>query len=85
MHSLWERKIAKPLVDLLALGMTPEQIALSVALGVVLGLFRAAVLRRPLGRLGAARWIIKIRNQKAECPTNTPRNLPSQVQPAALI
>ena len=39
MHSFWERKIAAPLQNMLGLGMTAEQIALSVTLGVVLGVF----------------------------------------------
>jgi uncharacterized protein (DUF2062 family) len=39
MRIFWERKIVQPLLDLLAQGMTSEEIALSVALGVVLGVF----------------------------------------------
>ncbi len=35
------RKLVRPLLDLLRQGVTPEKIALSVALGVVLGVFPA--------------------------------------------
>ena len=37
MRRVWRKKIAEPVLNLLALGMTSEQMALSVALGVVLG------------------------------------------------
>ena len=35
----WRRRIRDPLVSLLAQGLTPERLALSLALGLVLGLF----------------------------------------------
>jgi uncharacterized protein (DUF2062 family) len=34
----WRRKIVNPLVDLLRQGVTPEKIALSIALGITLGI-----------------------------------------------
>ena len=40
-ESFFYRKLVKPLLDLLRQGVTPEKIALSVALGVVLGVFPA--------------------------------------------
>lgn len=40
-ESFFYRKLVRPLVDLLRQGVTPEKIALSVALGVVLGAFPA--------------------------------------------
>ncbi|MBZ5607758.1 MAG: DUF2062 domain-containing protein [Acidobacteriia bacterium] len=40
MKSTWPyRKIVQPIVDLLRQGITPEKIALSIALGAVLGIF----------------------------------------------
>lgn len=39
--SFFYRKLVKPLLDLLRQGVTPEKIALSVALGVALGVFPA--------------------------------------------
>jgi uncharacterized protein (DUF2062 family) len=38
-RAFWERKVSKPLLDLLASGMTADQIALSIVLGAVLGVF----------------------------------------------
>ncbi len=35
----WRRRVRGPLVSLLAQGLTPERLALSLALGLVLGLF----------------------------------------------
>jgi uncharacterized protein (DUF2062 family) len=35
----WRRRVRDPLVSLLAQGLTPERLALSLALGLVLGLF----------------------------------------------
>jgi uncharacterized protein (DUF2062 family) len=35
----WRRRVLDPLVDLLAQGLTPERLALSLAVGLVLGLF----------------------------------------------
>ena len=35
----WRRRVGDPLVSLLAQGLTPERLALSLALGLVLGLF----------------------------------------------
>ncbi len=40
-ESFLYRKLVRPLLDLLRQGVTPEKIALSVALGVVLGVFPA--------------------------------------------
>lgn len=40
-ESFLHRKLVRPLLDLLRQGVTPEKIALSVALGVVLGVFPA--------------------------------------------
>lgn len=39
MRSFWERKIVRPIINLLKQGMTPEKIALGLALGIVLGIF----------------------------------------------
>jgi uncharacterized protein (DUF2062 family) len=35
----WRRRVGRPLVSLLAQGLTPEKLALSLAAGLVLGLF----------------------------------------------
>ena len=35
----WRRRVLEPIRDILAQGLTPERLALSLALGVVLGLF----------------------------------------------
>ena len=35
----WRRRVVDPLVDLLAQGLTPERLAMSLAAGLVLGLF----------------------------------------------
>jgi uncharacterized protein (DUF2062 family) len=37
-QGLWRRRIVNPLVDLLRQGITPEKIALSIALGITLGI-----------------------------------------------
>jgi uncharacterized protein (DUF2062 family) len=39
LRSFWERKIVRPIINLLKQGMTPEKIALGLALGIVLGIF----------------------------------------------
>ena len=39
MNSLFHRKLVLPIVDLLRQGITPEKIALSIAIGVCLGVF----------------------------------------------
>lgn len=39
MRSFWERKIVRPIINLLKQGMTPEKIAVGLALGIVLGIF----------------------------------------------
>jgi uncharacterized protein (DUF2062 family) len=39
LRSFWERKIVRPIIKLLKQGMTPEKIALGLALGIVLGIF----------------------------------------------
>jgi uncharacterized protein (DUF2062 family) len=39
LRSFWERKIVWPIIGLLKQGMTPEKIALGLALGIVLGIF----------------------------------------------
>jgi uncharacterized protein (DUF2062 family) len=38
-RGFWRRRVVDPLVDLLAQGLTPERLALSLATGLVLGLF----------------------------------------------
>lgn len=38
-RGFWRRRVLDPLVDLLAQGLTPERLALSLAVGLVLGLF----------------------------------------------
>jgi uncharacterized protein (DUF2062 family) len=38
-HSFFRRKIVKPLADLMRQGVTPEKIAISISLGVALGVF----------------------------------------------
>jgi uncharacterized protein (DUF2062 family) len=38
-RGFWRRRLLGPLVDLLAQGLTPERLALSLAAGLVLGLF----------------------------------------------
>ena len=38
-QGFWRRRVVDPLVDLLAQGLTPERLALSLAAGLVLGLF----------------------------------------------
>ncbi len=40
-ENFFQRKLVRPIVDLLKQGVTPEKLALSVALGVVLGIFPA--------------------------------------------
>jgi len=37
-QAFWRRRIVNPLVDLLRQGITPEKIALSIALGITLGI-----------------------------------------------
>ena len=37
--SLWQRKLVRPIIDLLKQGVTPEKMALSLALGATLGIF----------------------------------------------
>lgn len=37
-HGLWHRRIVIPILDLLRQGITPEKIALSIALGITLGI-----------------------------------------------
>lgn len=39
--NLFQRKLVRPMVDLLKQGVTPERLALSLALGVALGIFPA--------------------------------------------
>ena len=39
LSAFWKQRVAGPLVDLLSQGMAAEAIALSVALGLVLGVF----------------------------------------------
>jgi uncharacterized protein (DUF2062 family) len=39
--SFWHSKLIRPIVALLSQGVTPEKIALSIALGIVLGVFPA--------------------------------------------
>ena len=38
-RGFWRRRVVDPLVDLLAQGLTPDRLALSLAVGFVLGLF----------------------------------------------
>ena len=38
-RGFWRRRVVDPLVDLLAQGLTPDRLALSLAAGLVLGLF----------------------------------------------
>ena len=38
-RGFWRRRLVDPLVDLLAQGLTPDRLALSLAAGLVLGLF----------------------------------------------
>ena len=38
-QGFWRRRVVDPLVDLLAQGLTPDRLALSLAVGLVLGLF----------------------------------------------
>jgi uncharacterized protein (DUF2062 family) len=38
-RGFWRRRVGDPLVSLLAQGLTPERLALSLAVGLVLGLF----------------------------------------------
>jgi uncharacterized protein (DUF2062 family) len=40
-ENLFQRKLVRPIVDLLKQGVTPEKLALSLALGVALGIFPA--------------------------------------------
>jgi uncharacterized protein (DUF2062 family) len=39
MNSLWEKKIIRPVADLLRQGISHEKIAMSIAVGTVLGIF----------------------------------------------
>lgn len=41
MRGFWHRRLVRPIVDLLTQGITPEKIALSIAFGLVLGVFPA--------------------------------------------
>jgi len=41
MREFWHRRLVRPIIDLLTQGITPEKIALSVAFGLVLGVFPA--------------------------------------------
>jgi uncharacterized protein (DUF2062 family) len=38
-RGFWQRRIVRPLLNLLRQGITPEEIALSIAFGLVLGIF----------------------------------------------
>jgi len=40
-HSFLQRRVVRPILDLLRQGITPEKIALSIAIGLVLGVFPA--------------------------------------------
>ncbi|MEQ1352439.1 MAG: hypothetical protein ABLT11_00385 [Candidatus Acidiferrum sp.] len=40
-NGFFHRKIVRPVVDLLRQGITPEKIALSIACGLILGIFPA--------------------------------------------
>ncbi len=41
MSSFWRKKIVQPLLELLKTGLTPEKMSLSIACGVVFGIFPA--------------------------------------------
>jgi uncharacterized protein (DUF2062 family) len=41
MRDFFQRRLVRPIVDLLTQGITPEKVALSVAIGLVLGVFPA--------------------------------------------
>ena len=41
MNSLFQRRITRPILEVLRQGTTPEKIALSIAFGLVLGIFPA--------------------------------------------
>lgn len=59
MASGWfRRRLANPFIDLLKQGITPEKIALSVALGVTLGVF--PVLGSTTILCGIAAWALKL-------------------------
>ncbi|MFQ5652251.1 MAG: DUF2062 domain-containing protein [bacterium] len=39
MPTIWQRKVVQPIIRLLEMGTTPEKIALSIAFGIMLGVF----------------------------------------------
>jgi uncharacterized protein (DUF2062 family) len=52
-EGLFQRRLVRPILDLLRQGVTPEKIALSVALGVALGVFPVLGSTTALCALGA--------------------------------
>jgi uncharacterized protein (DUF2062 family) len=70
MRNLWHQRVVGPLKDLLRQGLTPDRIALALAVGVAIGLFpvigtttilglaAASLLRLNLPALQLANWVI---------------------------
>lgn len=54
------RRLLQPLLDLLKQGVTPEKLALSVAMGAVLGVFPALGWTTALCALGALLWRLNL-------------------------
>ncbi len=52
------RRVVNPLIELLKQGITPEQLALSIALGVTIGVF--PVLGSTTILCGLAAWVLKL-------------------------
>jgi uncharacterized protein (DUF2062 family) len=60
MKNFFYRRLVQPLLDLLKQGVTPEKLALSVALGVVIGIFPAIGWTTALCALAAFLWRLNI-------------------------
>jgi uncharacterized protein (DUF2062 family) len=58
--SFFHRRLVKPLLDLLKQGVTPEKLALSIALGAVLGIFPALGWTTALCAIIAVVWRLNL-------------------------
>lgn len=58
MEDLLQRRVLQPILDLLRQGVTPEKIALSVALGAMLGIFPALGWTTILCAIAA--WVLRL-------------------------
>jgi uncharacterized protein (DUF2062 family) len=59
-EGFFSRRLVRPLLDLLRQGVTPEKIALSVALGVMLGVFPVLGSTTALCALAAFAWQLNL-------------------------